>query len=159
MPKHESLLIKRVKKVKKVKEVQEMFHCDKCPRRYHLKTALEAHLRAHARAEKPKKAIKGACPHCNNSFERLDIHLKLVHGEDIPDDDERPYLCRFCSKSCTRYGREQPRIGMLVLGHSLICLLIRSYRSLIRWLHSRALLRSFVCLLAQSLPNSWEKER
>ena len=128
VPQNQSLWIKRVKKAKKVKEVQETFHCDKCPRRHHLKSALEAHLRAHARAEKPKRVLKGACRHCHFSFERLDIHLKLVHGEDMPGGDERPHLCRFCSKAFTRYDSEQPRIGTLLLGH----LLVRSHRLLIR---------------------------
>ena len=48
-------------------------------------------------------------------------------------------------KNTVHYGQEQPRIQTEVLGHSLVRLLVRSYRSLVRLLRTARVARALRC--------------
>ena len=55
------------------------------------------------------------------------------------------------------YGPKQPRIQTEVLGHSLVCLFVRSHHSLASLAPSAALTRSLARSL-RSLPRSWDSD-
>ena len=74
---------------------------------------------------------------------------------------EKPVICPVLPFHC---GPEKPRIPMSVLGHSLVCSLVRSHRShrsLIRLLRTARFARALRCAHSfarslHSLPRSWD---
>ncbi|XP_061398018.1 zinc finger protein 572 [Musca vetustissima] len=104
---------KRIIMNKKPKSFTGLFHCEKCDKRFNMKSALERHMAVHSVEGRPH-----ACPQCPKRFKRsqdMKWHLK-THSS------EKPNICDICGKGfALKYVLTQHRRSHEVLEKNFTC--------------------------------------
>ncbi|XP_005191542.2 oocyte zinc finger protein XlCOF6 [Musca domestica] len=104
---------KRIIMNKKPKSFTGLFHCEKCDKRFNMKSALERHMAVHSIEGRPH-----ACPQCPKRFKRsqdMKWHLK-THSS------EKPNICDICGKGfALKYVLTQHRRSHEVLEKNFTC--------------------------------------
>ncbi|XP_059219712.1 oocyte zinc finger protein XlCOF6 [Stomoxys calcitrans] len=104
---------KRVIMNKKPKSFTGLFQCEKCDKRFNMKSALERHMAVHSTEGRPH-----ACPQCPKRFKRsqdMKWHLK-THSS------EKPNICDICGKGfALKYVLTQHRRSHEVLEKNFTC--------------------------------------
>ncbi|XP_073835050.1 uncharacterized protein [Musca autumnalis] len=111
---------KRIIMNKKPKSFTGLFHCEKCDKRFNMKSALERHMAVHSIEGRPH-----ACPQCPKRFKRsqdMKWHLKTHSAE-------KPNICDICGKGfALKYVLTQHRRSHEVLEKNFTCTICgRSY--------------------------------
>ncbi|XP_075146618.1 uncharacterized protein LOC142221019 [Haematobia irritans] len=104
---------KRIVMNKKPKSFTGLFQCEKCDKRFNMKSALERHMAVHSTEGRPH-----ACPQCPKRFKRsqdMKWHLK-THSL------EKPNVCDICGKGfALKYVLTQHRRSHEVLEKNFTC--------------------------------------